>query len=318
MTQAIGPAVPHIPAADIAVDAPPELPSPASRGMLPRLLPVALSLVCMGLMAAAFTAGSGPNRSPMFLAFPAMMLVSTAVTGLTGGARRHGGIDADRDRYLEYLAGLSRSVSDIAVAQQESSIHHHPDPATLWTLIGGPRMWERRPRDAEFGRLRVGMGTQPLVRRLVAPQLPPENLRDPVTATALRRFLQAHSMVRAPVAIGLRDGTLVGIDGDGAEVRGLARAILCQLAVLYAPDQVLIAAVTDDESRRHWEWLKWLPHNRHPADTDEAGPVRMIYSGAAQAQHALAAVRGPCMLVVVTDLAGGAAPIAGATTISVG
>ncbi len=319
MTQAIGPAGPHIPAADIVVDAPPDLPSPASPGMLPRLLPVALSLACMGFMAAVFTAGSGMNRSPMFLALSAMMLVSTAVTGLSGGARRRGGgIDADRDRYLEYLAGLSRSVSDIAVAQQKSSIDNHPDPDTLWTLIGGPRMWQRRPTDAEFGHLRVGMGTQPLARRLVAPQLPPENLRDPVTAMALARFLTAHSTIQAPVTIGLRDGTRVRIDGDVAEVRGLLRAILCQLAVLHAPDRVLIAAAADDENRGHWEWLKWLPHNQHPAAADEAGPVRMIYSSAAQAQSALAAVQRPDVLVVVADLAGDADPIAGATTISVG
>lgn len=319
MTLACGPSAAHIPAADIVVEAPPELPSSAAPGLLPRLLPVALSLVCMGLMAAVFAAGTGANRSPMYLAFPAMMLVSTAVTALSGRARRHGrGLDADRDGYLEYLAGLSRAVSAIAVAQQKSSIHNHPDPDALWTLIGGPRTWQRRPTDAEFGQLRVGMGTQPLARRLLAPQLPAENLRDPVTATALARFLQAHSTIHAPVTVGVRDGSHVRIDGDAAEVRGLLRAILCQLAVLHAPDRVLIAAATDDENRGNWEWLKWLPHNQHPATTDEAGPVPMIYSSAAQVRHALEAVQRPDVLVVVADLAGGADPIAGVTTISVG
>lgn len=312
MTHALAPAASG---GDIVVDAPPELPSPSSPGMLPRLLPVALSLVCMGTMAAVFTAGTGASRNPAFLALPGMMLVSTAVTGLTGRARRRGGgLDADRDQYLGYLSTLSRSVSEVAVAQRRSSISRHPDPDTLWTLIGGPRMWERRSTDADFGRVRVGMGSQPFARRLVTPQLPSEELRDPVTDMALRRFLHAHSTIHAPVTISLRAGTLVTIDGDPGEVRGLLRAMLCQLAVLHAPGQMLIAAAVDDENRGHWDWLKWLPHNQHPVDADEAGPVRMIYSSAAQARRALAAVQG-YELVVVTDLSECVDPIAGATTI---
>ncbi|OBK75289.1 type VII secretion protein EccC, partial [Mycobacterium sp. 1165178.9] len=304
--------------ADIVVDAPPDLASPTVPGVLARLLPVALSLAGMGVMVAMFAAGTGATRNPMFLAFPGTLLVSTVVTALTGRAGRQGGsVDADRDQYVGYLSELSRSVSEIAVAQHRSAMNRHPDPDTLWTLIGGPRMWELGPTDADFGLVRVGMGTQPLGRRLVAPQLPPEEHRDPVTTTALERFLHAHSTVRAPVTIGLRAGTHVTIEGDPGEVRGLLRAILCQLAVLHAPDQVLIVAAVDDEDRGHWDWLKWLPHNKHPVDVDEAGPVRMIYPSVAEAQEALTAVQGR-EVVVVTDLASGIDPIVGVTTVGVG
>jgi S-DNA-T family DNA segregation ATPase FtsK/SpoIIIE len=86
--------------ADIVVEAPPGLPPRASPGTLPRLLPVALSVVSMGVMAAAFASGTAMARHPMFLAFPVMMLVSTVAAGLTGRGRRRGGIDADRGRYL--------------------------------------------------------------------------------------------------------------------------------------------------------------------------------------------------------------------------
>lgn len=318
MNQAVVPAEPRTAAADIVVDAPPDLPSPTVPGVVARLLPVALSLAGMGVMVAMFTGGTGSTRNPMFLAFPATMLVSTVVTALTGRARRQGGsVDADRDQYLGYLSELSRSLSEIAVAQHRSAMSRHPDPDTLWTLIGDPRMWERRPTDADFGLVRVGMGTQPLGRRLVAPHLPSEEHRDPVTATALERFLHSHSTVHAPVTIGLRAGTRVTIDGDLGEVRGLLRAILCQLAVLHAPDQVLIVAAVDDENRGHWDWLKWLPHNQHPVAVDEAGPMRMIYPSMAEAQQALAAAQGPDV-VVVTDLASSIDSIVGVTTIGIG
>ena len=315
MTQVFVPAEQEPP---IVVEPPPDLPSPASPGLLTRLLPAVLSVAGMVVMTTAFASGTAMARHPMFLVFPTMMLASTVVAGLTGQARRRGGgIDADRARYLGYLDQLSESVSDIATMQRSSGFRSHPDPDTLWTLIGGPRMWQRRSSDADFCLVRVGTGTQPLARRLVAPQLRMQELRDPVTATALHRFLQAHSTVVAPVTIELREGSLVTVDGEPSAVRGLLRAMICQLAVLHAPDQVRIVAAIGDPHRSHWEWLKWLPHNQHPVDGDAAGPVRMVYSTAAQARRAIAGVRA-VRVVVVAELAGDAAPMIGATTIAVG
>ena len=252
----------------------------------------------------------------MFLAFPATMLVSTVVTGLTGRVRRQGGgVDADRDQYLNYLSDLSRSVSEIAVAHHRSAISRHPDPDTLWTLIGGPRMWGRWPTDADFGLVR-GHRNQPLARRG----------RPAASVGGAPRSGDRHGTQAFPACA--LDGPRAGHDrpecGDmrdgrrrSGEVRGLLRAILCQLAVLRAPDEVLIAAAVDDENRSHWDWLKWLPHNQHPVDIDGAGPVRMIYPTTAEAQQALAAIQG-AEVVVVTDLAFDADPIVGVTTIGVG
>lgn len=310
--------VPAVQQPPIVVEAPPDLQPPAAPGLLPRLLPVALSVASMGIMAAAFASGTAMARQPMFLAFPLLMLVSALASGLTGRARRRGGgIDADRGRYLGYLNQLSQSVSEVATTQRASAIRSHPHPDTLWTLVGGARMWQRRPGDADFCLVRVGMGTQPLARRLVAPELPAEELRDPVTETALRHFLRAYSTIVGPVTIALRDESLVTIDGEASAARGLLRAMICQLAVLHAPDQVRIAAAISDPHRAHWEWLKWLPHNEHPGQDDAAGPVRMVYSSAAQAQRALAGLRA-ARVVVVTELDGDAAAIIGATTIVIG
>lgn len=314
MTQVSVPAAQQPP---FVVEAPPDLPAAAASSLLPRLLPVALSVVSMGVMATAFASGSAMARHPMFLAFPLMMLVSALGSGLTGRARRRGdGIDADRGRYLEYLSRLGQSVSEAAMAQRASTMRHDPDPDTLWTLIGGARMWQRKSSDADFCRVRVGLGTHPLARRVVAPELPAEELRDPVTDTALRRFLGAYSTIVAPVTIALGDGSLVTVDGDVSAARGVLRAMICQLAVLHAPDQVRIIAAISDPYCAHWEWLKWLPHNQHPGEADVAGPVRMIYPDAAQARRALAGVQAT-RVVMVAELTEGAVAISGAATIAI-
>ena len=199
MTQGFVPAVrrppPAVATADIAVEAPPGLPTAGP----PRLLPVIVSVLTLGVMAAAFASGSAAARNPMFVAFPTMTLLSLAATANAGRGQRRGTLDADRVGYLAYLSGLRAAVIETATAQRVSLRWSHPDPDTLWTLIGGPRMWERRACDPDFCVVRVGVGTRPLAARLVAPEPMPHERSDPVTEAALRRFLSAHSSVaRAP------------------------------------------------------------------------------------------------------------------------
>ena len=312
---------PAVATADVNVAAPPALPRSPSPGLLVRLAPVVLSVGSLGVMAAAFFSGSAATRSPTFLTFPIMMVVSMTATAVAAQSRRQSGdIDADRVEYLGYLGSLRACVAETAAAQRSSLAWRHPDPDTLWTLIGGPRMWERRATDTDFCVVRIGVGIQPLATRLVAPDTPPEELADPVTATALQRFIRAHSTIEeAPVTIGLRANATVTIDGDPSQARAVLRAMVCQLAVLHPPDQLLIVAVISDRNRCHWDWLKWLPHNQHPAAIDALGSARMVYRSPVEAQSALAATAGP-HVVAVCDLGERAAAgvIVGATLLEVG
>ncbi|HSS25271.1 MAG TPA: type VII secretion protein EccCa [Mycobacterium sp.] len=311
---------PAVATADITVAAPPELPRSTSPSLLVRLLPVLISVGTLGVMSAAFFSGSAVARSPTFLAFPIMMLVSMTATVVAGRRRQGSGINADRVDYLAYLTRLRKTIVETAAAQRSSLNWSHPDPDTLWTLIGGPRMWERRATDSDFCVVRVGVGIQPLATRLVAPETPPMEISDPVTVTALGRFIQAHSTIAAaPITIGLREIAIVTINGDVGEVRALMRAMICQLAVSHAPDQLLIVGVINDRNRCHWDWLKWPPHNQHPSATDELGSARMVYRSPAEAKSVLVAA-GLAQMVVIADLDERvtAGVIAGATILEAG
>ncbi|HEV7579807.1 MAG TPA: type VII secretion protein EccCa [Mycobacterium sp.] len=310
MTEGFVPAVRQlptaVPTADIIVAAPPELPRSTSPSLLMRLLPVAMSLAALGVMAVTFISGSAVTRNPAFLAFPMMMLISMVLTAVTQRGRRQGGeIDADRTDYLGYLGRLRAAVTEIAAAQRASLDWSHPDPDTLWTLIGGPRMWERRLTDPDFCRVRIGIGTQPLSTRLVAPEIQPGERSDPVTVAAAHHFIHTHATITyAPITVDLTATAGVTVDGDPTEVRGLLRAMLCQLAVLHPPDQLLIVGVIEERHRAHWDWLKWLPHNQHPAVSDSAGSARMVYQSMAEALRALSGAELPPRVVVIADLEG--------------
>ena len=107
----------------------------------------------------------------------------------------------------------------------------------------------------------------PLSTTLIAPESTPSESVDPVTADALHRLMAARSTVpNLPVVVDLREHSRISVDGDVVAARGLARAMICQLAVLHGPQHVKIAAVVDDAAAPEWEWLKWLPHHTEASE----------------------------------------------------
>ncbi len=297
--------------ADIVVEAPPGVTRPARTNVVARFLPVVTAIATSAMMAVVFLSRSAVVRNPAFMTFPLMMLLSAVVTVVSGADRRRGEINADRAEYLRYLSDLRAVVVETAAAQRSSLMWCHPAPDTLWTLVGGRRMWERRSSDSDFCHIRIGIGTQRLATRLVPPPTGPTAQLDPVTGGGLRRFLQTHSTVPdAPIAIDLREFETVTVGGNSTHARALLRAMICQLAVLHSPSLVLIAAVISDRNRARWDWLKWLPHNQHPHANDGLGSARMVYPSLEEAARALADLlpdRSPAhrapppLLVVVVD-----------------
>lgn len=275
------PPAPPVAGGVVLLDAPPEVPAASPSGSLARLLPIAMVVAALGMTALYFTSGAGSNRSPMFAFFPIMMVMSALGSMAYGMRHDQLGAELDRDRrdYLRYLDDVERAAAETAVAQHHHAWFVHPDPAALWTLVGGPRMWERTPADTDFGVVRIGVGPQPLATPVVAPDGDTRAVADPVTADALRRLLDDTALVaHLPLTVDLRDRRIVALAGPVDRARALARAVVCQLAVLHGPGALAIAAVVDAASAPAWDWLKWLPHHRRSDWHDDAGPARRTHN----------------------------------------
>ncbi|WP_243841385.1 FtsK/SpoIIIE domain-containing protein [Mycobacterium sp. DL592] len=284
---------PEIPGDDIVIPAPPV---PAPTGGPARFAPALVVGVVAGAGMLVWAARSGRPVSPMMLMLPGMALMSMLAM-LWQSGRAHGGLrlDEQRRRYLDHLDGLAAQLRDAAQRQHVRLTWMHPAPAALWTLIGGRRMWERRAGERDFGHVRLGLGAQRLCRRIALPPVAaPEDL-DPVTAEAFRQCVRTHAVVDdAPIALALTGVSALALDGDRDDARALARAMICQLAVLQPPNAVLIAAMVDPGRRDEWDWLKWLPHNRHPASG-----TPMVYDCHADLEALAADAVRPHLIVLV-------------------
>lgn len=303
---------PEIPSGELVIDAPPEIPQAAGgrwqQAMM--ILPMLGSGLGMAMMVGR---GNGDKMSYMAGGMMGVSSLGMIAASLMNGAGqpKKAEMMAARREYLRHLAGLRRRARQAVQMQRTGLFYRHPDPQRLWSTVDSFRLWERRSHDPDFGIVRVGLGPQSLATPLVPPETRPLEELEPMTAGALRRFLDAYSVVPdLPVALSLRgfgrvflradggprsDGMYAGGHGerdhrDGTDAHGLARAMLAQLAVFHAPDDLIIAVCGSSYRRDGWDWAKWLPHHQHPSRVDALGPVRMFATSGPELEEMLAEV----------------------------
>ncbi|WP_329140846.1 type VII secretion protein EccCa [Streptomyces sp. NBC_01476] len=269
---------PDMPEGDLALQEPPVMSEPATSGnALMTYLPMA---VMSGAIVLLYTR-PGTASSPITYLVVGMMVIAmgTMLVGqlMRSGTERKTKLKGARRDYLRYLGGVRRRVRRAVADQQRALAWRHPEPSALWSFAGTSRLWERRPSDDDFAEVRLAVGDQRLGLRLSTTAAKPVDDLDPLTAHALRAFINAYSTVPdQPIAIFLRTWARVLLRGDREQVAAAARALVAQLAVMHAPQDLMIAFCVAPERRAEWDWVKWLPHTLHPHEADGAGPARLI------------------------------------------
>ncbi len=150
-----------------------------------------------------------------------------------------------------------------------------PDPTLVVALACAPsaRLWERRPSDRDFLRLRLGLWNH-LVHGAHDPQ--EEGSSAVVHSTS--------------VAVNLGEVGVLGIRAPRAALLAMARALVAQAAVLHAPQDLAIVVITGQDGAADWEWVAWLPHTRPPSGDFDCS--RLVATDAEQARSRLAELRG--------------------------
>ncbi len=262
---------------EIELQPPPTLSRGSNQGVLQMLffLPMMLG---MGAMSFVYIGRGGGPMTWVFGGVFLIVMVGMLFAMLAGGGRAaKAKINEERRDYQRYLANLRKQVRKESGKQRDALAFGQPDPAELWTLVAGDRMWERARSDADFGQVRLGSGPQRLATRLRAPRTAPLEDLDPVSSTSLRHFIRAHATVPdLPVAISLRSFAAISVSGPRDRVLDLLRALLAQAAVFHSPTDLKIALCPARDRYRDWEWAKWLPHAQDPAGADAAGPARLV------------------------------------------
>jgi S-DNA-T family DNA segregation ATPase FtsK/SpoIIIE len=264
---------PQLPSDPVVLAAPPQPAGKDSNASWVMLLMPLLSSVSMaGYMIVA-------GKKMLILLGISFVLLSVGVTvGVRmqmRGTQRKAKTRA-RDLYLEHLTEVRRAARQVAADQRVVAAWQHPSPYRLRAIAARRRrVWERRNTDADFLRVRIGVGRAPLATPIrLATRNDPTVEYDSKAKTAAEQLVSSLASVgRQPAVIDLGRVGVVSVLGPAAKARAAARALVCQVAVGHAPDDVAIAVATAGED---WEWVKWLPHAHEPEAGGEAGVVPLV------------------------------------------
>ncbi|WP_211588820.1 FtsK/SpoIIIE domain-containing protein [Allorhizocola rhizosphaerae] len=261
---------PRIPAQDrtpeFTAPAKPEKPKGVRIPLLAALLPLLLGAVIWVIFPAA-------SYFLIFFALSPLLLIAHFVSDRRSGRREYR--DALRD-YETRHAEIARELESLAVAQGRHDRRAEPDPVLVRRIATGPtrRLFERRPGDPDFLRLRIGLGHRPVSARVGGP-----GAADVVVPNILH----------APTALDIAEAGVIGIAGRREPVIALARACLTQLSTLHAPHDLGIVVITGQDRAAEWEWAAWQPHTL-PHSPDFACR-RLLATDAHQAASRIAELR---------------------------
>jgi type VII secretion protein EccCa/type VII secretion protein EccCb len=283
---------PTVPPVRVAVAPPLALPEREPRNILLMIALPALLVGIIGTLVVMYTSGVRSLQSGFFPMMGLAGFGALMFSGRFGRGRRisWGEQEKQRRMYLRQLDEDRDEVQRAAQDQRRSQLFVHGDPQKLDTVIGGPRMWERRAGDPDFLDVRLGIGVQQTSDSAVSlqwPEVPIGEELEPVTGGALRDFILEQSKIRGigkVLSLRSKPGfSFVGPDPD--ELHNLARSILCSLAVYHSPNDLKLMVVT-----RHpelWSWLVWLPHNQHDEMFDACGLRRLVFTTPVELEEAL-------------------------------
>lgn len=294
---------PQLPTEPVVLSAPPQPVGRDNNGNWLMLLMPLMSSVGM----AAYMMSNGKKLLIMLgIAFVVVSIGATlAVRMQMRGQARKQKVRA-RDRYLDHLVEIRGVARQVAESQRTVAAWQFPTPYRLWAIATQRRrVWERRITDTDFLKVSVGVGNAPLSTPIrMATRNDPTVEYDPRAKQAADRLIDSMSKVsNQPAIVDLAKIGVVSVLGPAEAARAAVRALLCQIAVLHAPDDVGIAIATGGED---WNWAKWLPHTHEPDATGDAGVIPLVaedFEGIADhLQHTLEhATQGPTRRTMTTD-----------------
>jgi DNA segregation ATPase FtsK/SpoIIIE, S-DNA-T family len=230
----------------------PELPEterPPRFQLLPLLAPVALGGVLFAV-----------TRTPVTLIFVALsplMMLANVIEGRMNASR---GTKGSMTALRRELGEVGQTADQAHAAEWRARNAEHPPTAQCLDAAAqqSPLLWSRRPGAPRFLDIRVGAATQE--SRL---QFDTQRNRRamPAAQAELENLVTRYRTIRdVPFTLSLTEHGAVGIAGDPIAALDVSRAVLCQLAALHSPAEVVLTAFCGSRSASDWDWLKWLPH----------------------------------------------------------
>jgi S-DNA-T family DNA segregation ATPase FtsK/SpoIIIE len=231
----------------IALERPPDEPRGARFPIAAILLPTALA----GAAAVAFV-------QPQMLAFAALSPAMAAWSYFEDRGSGRKQFDDAANAFRSQLGEARTRLESARAREADVRLQAAPTPADLLerSRVHAATLWERRPNDPDFLRLRIGTADQLSAVEVRVEDGGSAALRD----EAERQLRDGQLLQAAPVTLELGRLGSIGVTGSRDDVTAATRWLVAQTVSLHSPRDLVIAAVISTDELEQWSWLKWIPH----------------------------------------------------------
>lgn len=194
--------------------------------------------------------------------------------------------DAQRQEYEKqrkamYTAYLDKKRQEIveAIDSEHDALNAKYPPLDEVVRLGKTEhLWERRPNDSDFLRLRLGTGEKPLSAAIEYPArhfaLETDELEE-----AMYQLAEADYLVQnVPIVLPLTESFICGFQGQRDKVFSALRSLITQIAVHHSYDEVKMVFLLSPGDLTQMSSLRYLPHV-----WDDLRTIRFVATNGAEA-----------------------------------
>lgn len=309
---------PEIPAKNITLPAPPALPDPPQ---LSTLLVIFFSLIAITMVEFVFirfnTGNTNVYAMPLIV-ISGCMALSALITLIGHSVRAYRSGKYVLKRYQTQLQETEAQLKLCQWKERKAAMELNPPLAQYdfksiyYELLDikpllqhtfdeqNISLWARRPEDADFLQVRIGIAqrsttyhiqeksleseetTLTYLDKFEISNVPYKNSAQRARATSMeyaRAIATQYAQIYAPSLVYLSQQSPIGIVGPGSRLpaaRDLMHAIISQVVYHHSPEDVRIIIIAPRSQAAAWQWTNMLPHTIHYDSRQSEGPREEI------------------------------------------
>lgn len=249
---------------EIELIRPSAVPQPPSLNLISIMVPIIVSVAGATAMM-AFYNSTGNNRYAMVqIISVCTMVASYFVPVLVYVQQKTKHRKTLKKRTQQYDAHLDEQREKMQAWKNELVLNWHQthlEPQFCAKVVSErtPSVWERIPQDADFVKIRAGIGTVPSGFEINTPKHDGLD-KDPLTQKAIELAERFSTINNVPTLLDLYKYRVVGLVGDEEDLNTFSRTMVTQICTNHSPDEVKISLFLNQMQRENWKWLRWVPH----------------------------------------------------------
>jgi len=273
---------PELPVGEVQIPKPPEEGQGLQNSLLTQVLPM------VGTLGFLLSSASGNLLMVVIMGFTMGLTFVVAIFANRNAKKQ---LEAQKKEYSEALAAMRQDMERTHNNQRIFYNHNYPSAPALLDIAArtdnsrfGARLWERRTSDADFGSIRLGMGTRASTFVYKADPIDELLEKNLLRRDAYRLAQDSALVTNVPITVPLRhykkegearsEGSsnpaatkgmeahhTIGIFGKNpTNTADFARAILANFTAFHSPHDARLYVLGLPQNKGSWQWCDWMPH----------------------------------------------------------